>query len=326
MEFNNEPKLSSADWEALRELRHWFLSEEVNSGRNYWDSSKILDLYHLTFAQRIGWKWDAVLAQLRDTLLLSSTSRFALLDYGCGTGIASEKVIEMVGVGRISQLNLWDQSRKACEFSQTRLAKRFPTLLVKESSDLQVPQEPWILCISHLLSEIRESQLSQIISLAKKAHFVIWVEPGTSELSRKLVGVRSQLLSEMSVVAPCNHQNQCGMMAEQNQKHWCHFFASPPGQVFQSAFWREFSLKLKIDLRSLPTSYLILQRKQESLVRPSPLSKVIGRPRIYKGYGKFLLCNGEGVREIQLLEKNQKTLFKSLKKEPFDQEVELSEC
>lgn len=325
MVFSKEPKLSSTDWEALSGLRRWFLSEEVSSGKDYWDSSEILELYHSTFAQRIGWKWDAVLAQFKSRNVLSTTPRLAILDYGCGTGIASEKVIETIGKDQISQVALWDQSRKAREYSQARLAQTFPDLSVKTMPHLEIPSEPWILCVSHILSEVKESELSEIIRLARQAHFVIWVEPGTSELSQKLVEVRSQLLTEMSVIAPCNHQANCGMMDEQNRKHWCHFFAPPPSQVFQSPFWREFSLKLKIDLRSLPTSYLILQSKQRSAVQPASLSKIIGRPRIYKGCGKFLLCNSEGVREVQLLEKNHKKLFKSLKNHFFDQEVELEE-
>ena len=46
----------------LRRLRERFLSR--TPGADYWHSQKELTLYDITFAERIGWKWDAVLREL----------------------------------------------------------------------------------------------------------------------------------------------------------------------------------------------------------------------------------------------------------------------
>ncbi|MBP9903596.1 MAG: hypothetical protein KBH45_19240, partial [Verrucomicrobia bacterium] len=51
------------DWATLGRLRSEFLAG-ATSGRDYWQSESDLASYDATFAQRIGWKWDYVLAEL----------------------------------------------------------------------------------------------------------------------------------------------------------------------------------------------------------------------------------------------------------------------
>jgi hypothetical protein len=46
-------------------------------------------------------------------------------------------------------------------------------------------------------------------------------------------------------------------------------------------------------------------------------SRIVGRPRLYKGNGKFLICSSSGVSEATLLERNHKELFKEFKKDVF---------
>ena len=51
------------DWEALDRLREGFLTGAAARGP-YWKSLGDLANYDLTYGERIGWKWDAVLAEL----------------------------------------------------------------------------------------------------------------------------------------------------------------------------------------------------------------------------------------------------------------------
>jgi|GEM_PF-77356 len=51
------------DWNALDRLREGFLTGSAARGV-YWRSSSDLENYDLTYGERIGWKWDAVLAEL----------------------------------------------------------------------------------------------------------------------------------------------------------------------------------------------------------------------------------------------------------------------
>ena len=54
---------SEIDWRALARLRANFLQGSAGQG-DYWQRESDLASYDATFAQRIGWKWDYVLAEL----------------------------------------------------------------------------------------------------------------------------------------------------------------------------------------------------------------------------------------------------------------------
>ena len=55
---------TALDWKTLDRLREGFLSGSAAKGP-YWKSRDDLAHYDATYAERIGWKWDAVLAELR---------------------------------------------------------------------------------------------------------------------------------------------------------------------------------------------------------------------------------------------------------------------
>ena len=54
----------SVDWPSLERLRTAFLNGTAG-GPDYWQTESDLASYDLTFAQRIGWKWDWVLDDLQ---------------------------------------------------------------------------------------------------------------------------------------------------------------------------------------------------------------------------------------------------------------------
>jgi hypothetical protein len=53
----------SEEIKMLARLRDGFLSGSAGA-QDYWSADDELSLYERTFAQRIGWKWDAVLSEL----------------------------------------------------------------------------------------------------------------------------------------------------------------------------------------------------------------------------------------------------------------------
>ena len=77
---------SQIDWNALQRLRRTFLEAPL-AATDYWQSESDLASYDATFAQRIGWKWDYVLLELQRRGW--SPPEGGLLDWGCGSGIAS---------------------------------------------------------------------------------------------------------------------------------------------------------------------------------------------------------------------------------------------
>ena len=60
---NSRLTWATLDWAALDRLRDTFLAVQ-STGADYWMSRSDLENYDFTFAQRIAWKWDAVLREL----------------------------------------------------------------------------------------------------------------------------------------------------------------------------------------------------------------------------------------------------------------------
>jgi hypothetical protein len=103
----------------------------------------------------------------------------------------------------------------------------------------------------------------------------------------------------------------------ERENDWCHFFAHAPTEFHQSGFWREFSRKVGVDLRSLPFSVLVLAKKPRPSRLPDEAHRIVGTPRTYKGYLKLQSCHGrDGVQEYILPQRADKQLFKKLSDPP----------
>lgn len=296
---------SSSELAVLRRLRARFL-EGPAAGGDYWRSEEELSIYDETFAERIGWKWDAVLGEL--TARGWSPQARQVLDWGCGSGVASRRVLEHWD-GRIQSVALHDRSPLAMRYAAGRLSG----VEVRQGIAPELLGES-LLLVSHVLNELPEAELARLIELAGRARELIWVEPGTHAESRRLgAAVREPLRTAGFLpVAPCPHTAGCGMLDPENAWHWCHSFARPPSAVFQDARWSEFSRELGIDLRSLPYSFLVMQRPPATA--DPGMSRMIGHPREYKGFMKILSCQAEGVGELTLQKRDAPELWKAIEK------------
>lgn len=300
------------DWVALDRLRDGFLHGSAASGP-YWQSESALASYDLTYGERIGWKWDQVLRELsqRGWVPRAGTSVF---DWGCGSGVAARRVLAHFGDLHFDALRLWDHAPLAIDFAEQRARQAFPALRIEGVTPgfLQGTEPVGLLLLSHVLNEVSAEQLTALRHIIKRAETVIWVEPGTSEVSRGLGTIRDTLLGDFSVVAPCTHQNACPMFQDVNERHWCHFFAPPPPEIFGSSDWVKFGQRAGIDLRSLPYCFLALDRRPSAA--PSGCARVIGRPEHFKPYARLLSCDAEGLTELTLPKRANPTLFKELER------------
>jgi ribosomal protein RSM22 (predicted rRNA methylase) len=306
---------SDVDWNALRALRGRFLQFDAaaqSDRSDYWRSASELAGYDFTFAERIGWKWDTVLTELKSRGWTPPAG--ALLDWGCGTGVAARRVVA-AWPDAVRELRLWDRSGAARDFAAEKARAAFPNLAVR-SADADSAAD--FVVISHVLNELSHEALERLLAVVKKAQAVLWVEPGTSAVSRQLIAVRERMLGQKKfrVVAPCTHAQPCGMLTAENARHWCHHFAKIPGHVHTDAGWARFSKTLEIDLSTLPFSFLVLDSRP-AVANPEPeMSRVIGRPRHYKGFAKVLSCQSDGVRELVIQKRDAPELFKEMKKDP----------
>jgi hypothetical protein len=307
---------NTLDWKILDRLRDGFIRGGAADGP-YWKSNDDLAHYDFTFAQRIGWKWDAVLRELKQRGW--SPRGGALLDWGCGSGIAGRRVLSAFGAERFDSLLLWDHSAMAMEYAEAAAVRSQPGLNVCSATPgfLEGSAPIGLLVVSHVLNELSEQALGQLRHLILRSQAVVWVEPGTHEVARGLQAVRDSLLGEFHVLAPCTHAGACPLLATGNERHWCHFFAPPPSEIFASSEWVRFGQRAGIDLRSLPYAFLALESKAAHSPSPRPadgLSRVIGRPEFFKPYARLLNCDASGIAELTLPKRGDKTLFKELER------------
>lgn len=291
----------------LRRLRERFLARTAGD-RDYWKSADELALYDSTFGERIGWKWDAVLAELA-ARNWQTRSRH-VLDWGCGSGIAGRRVL--AAWPHFQSLVLHDRSALACRFAAERSRAAYPHVTVRA---LREVEPDTMLVLSHVLSELPERELAALLALARKAREILWVESGTHEDSRRLIAeVREKLLPEFAAVAPCTHQVRCGMMRNENAAHWCHHFAAVPSDIFRDGKWMEFGRDLKIDLRALPYSFIVLERAVDHVPIAPGASRIIGRPREATGYCKVLSCQEAGLHELMVQKRDAPDLYRAFHK------------
>jgi hypothetical protein len=320
----------SLDWEVLDRLRETFLTDKKSAGP-YWHTLTDLECYDLTYGERIGWKWDAVLTELK-ARGWSPPAGATILDWGCGSGIAGRRVVDAFGRDAFKRLRVYDHSELAMDFSEYIGRKQFPGIEVARADVrfLRGDEPIGVLVLSHVLNELDENARADLAVLCGRAETILWVEPGTHEVSRALGGWREKLLAAgCSAVAPCPHQATCGMLVAGNERHWCHFFAAPPTNLYADSGWVKFGQRAGIDLRSLPYSFLALERRRVgSALAPASFtqvaasgdptkefrpSRIVGQPRLYKGYAKVFNCDVGGVTELMLQKRDAPRLFKALK-------------
>src|ERR1700676_3855356 len=196
------------DWKSLDRHREHFLGERPCDGP-YWTSSEDLASYDMTFGERIGWKWDAVLSEL--CMRGWKPSGGLVLDWGCGSGVAGRRVMGRFGAKAFASLAVWDHSPIAADFAHDRAVNEFPGLSVAISTagHLQGNEPIGLLLLSHVLNELSPPALAQIRSLIARSHAVIWTEPGSRETSRALGSLRDEHVKEFGIVAPCTHGHPC---------------------------------------------------------------------------------------------------------------------
>lgn len=297
------------DWAALERMRAAFLAGTAGAS-DYWQSEADVAAYDATFAQRIGWKWDFVLSELQRRGWTPPAGD--LVDWGCGSGVASRAFLDYFGTDTIRRLNVWDRSALAMAFATKRARGKFPHL---EVAAIATPENlsSQTLVISHVLTELTQAQTEALTALAATAECVLWVEPGTYETSLTLIAIRERLRDRFNVVAPCPHQKRCGILAPENERHWCHHFAPPPAEIFTDSAWARFANQQGIDLRDLPLSFLVLDKRPAPGL-PQGAMRLIGHPRLYKGHALLLGCDACGVSEQRLAQRKFNSEFKSFKK------------
>ena len=305
--------LSSLDWSALDRLRAIFLARNAAGAGPYWQNHDTLAAYDATYAERIGWKWDALLRELR-LRRWTPPAGTALFDFGCGSGVAGRRVLAAFGAAHFSSLALTDHSPEAVAFAAARAREIIPGLKVQTTP---VPPEPYTLLVSHVWNELDEPARASLLALAENAACVLWLKPGTHADSRALAAVRDRLRpAGHRIVAPCTHRENCPLFLETNTRDWCHFFAEPPPGVQNDPDWVRFAQRAGVDLRSQAYSCLVLDRETAPALPAPDAARLVGRPEVFKPYARFLACDAAGLHWLELSKRADPALVKRLDRDP----------
>ncbi|HGY92741.1 MAG TPA: hypothetical protein ENK43_16350 [Planctomycetes bacterium] len=297
----------------LQRLRDRFLRcETAEEGvADYWRDVRDLRAYDAVFAQRIGWKWDAVLDAVRREL--SGFAPTQAVDWGCGTAIASRRLVaHFPGCERVF---LHDRSNASMDFAAQRLEAEHPDVEIARLAEFPgIEADP--LLISHVLGEMSPCDEVALIARVRTSRTVIWVEPGSKAVARRLSAIRDLLRDEFVVLHPCPHQGPCAAL--ENASDWCHFFATPPAEIFQSSDWMRLGRRLGLDLRSLPYHVLVLGRRDAFPDRPTfpaeNVARMLGRPDLGNKEARVCFCSARGLERMRLVKSRNKELFRRMKK------------
>ena len=107
-------------------LRELFLEEKRGKRAldDYWRDPKDVDAYDAVLAERIGWKWDAALAECKDRGFERADGQ-VVLDFGCGSGVAARRFVAEFGGGEVL---MHDRSLHAMAFAVKSLSLTVPTI------------------------------------------------------------------------------------------------------------------------------------------------------------------------------------------------------
>lgn len=312
--------MNGEDLAILKILRQVFIEDRESSTSDYWHNPAHVAIYEKFFARRIAWKWKSVLTELLRVEWRIPANISDVIDWGCGSGVASETLLESFPETKSMHFHFVDRSTTATAFCVKKISAFHPDV---RTSQNQIPNclSNSLLVVSHVITELSLMQRQSLFELAMQCAAVIWVEPGSFFCAKALVEFREFALGRHKIISPCFHQNPCGLALPEREHDWCHFFAASPDYIFHDAEWRAFSRELVIDLRSLPVSWMISENKAVNAEISSPkqcfFNRVLAKPRTYKGYTRMLVCEDSGVFVRDWQHKNHKSNLKSLEEQTF---------
>jgi ribosomal protein RSM22 (predicted rRNA methylase) len=301
--------LSREELDRIQRLRALFLDDARGDRAllDYWRCDADLVAYERVLGARIGWKWDAALAECKDRGM-PRTDDAVVLDFGCGAGIAAMRYASAFGAREIL---CQDRSQIARNYAARAVAAAHPSIRSRAIADADECAFD-VLLVSHVVSELDAASIARLAQLALRARFVVIVESGNKAAARKLAALRDQLVPRMHVVAPCTHSHACPSLRSPDD--WCHFFADPPQAAFTEGEWAHASRDLGIDLRALPYAFLCLSR--DPIAAKTPPHRLLGRPEVKKHDARVQLCEDGALREESIDKRTQKETWRLLKKDP----------
>lgn len=194
------------------------LSEAFNARndllKNYFHSKEFVSSYSQFFLPTNIPKLTFLLKQIPHLYDYFNRESFQFIDFGCGPGTYSLAWLKHFPD---SEVILLDHSETMIKQATQLVEGLFDKKNIAQSID---PEKKQILFFGNVINEMSESQIKAIIK-KYQSDVVIFIEPGTAEVFKSLLKVRSGLIeSGFDCHFPCPSLAQCPL--KESKEDWCH--------------------------------------------------------------------------------------------------------
>ncbi len=298
------PDLSDADFVRLiQEMSMKFTKRRDQIGDYVLDDDHVSAYTALYLTTNIP-KLHFLLSQLPLSILEDIKSR-TFIDLGCGPGTFSLG-ISLLNENPPKEIICVDSSKTMLNQAEKIIKGFFSKANIQTHLKYRETNRESVLFYGHSINEIGiDKAQDQIMTIDPE--YVIWIEPGTSELFSELKKLRTNLLEGYDVLYPCPSHEAC-------PNTWCH-------QVLRTTHHssiERLSQLVSLDRKILPMMAHVYKRKSQ--VTPSTLATVIRYVNETKFSFEYEVCLFEDGRnknvmiEIQKKQLDKKTekAFKNL--------------
>ena len=160
-----------------------------------------------------------------------------------------------------------------------------------------------VVTISYVLNELRSAD---VIAFARAAWnragaLLLMIEPGTPAGFERIRKARRELIAEGGrIVAPCPHERECPMMADD----WCHF-----AQRLERSSEHRHTKSAMLGYEDEKYSYIALAREPV----PLPTARILRHPRQHPGHIELELCTPQGLKR-ETTSKKQGSKYKEARR------------
>ena len=238
-----------------------------------------------------------------DESVLADLSARPFIDVGCGPGTFSlgwsllfnSPPKEVIAID--SSLLMLKQAEKI-------LRGFFPDINLKTEKKFNGKKSDSVLFFGHSINEMGTNRAEDLVATVDP-EYVVFIEPGTSELFTELKKLRANLLEHYDVLYPCPSSAAC-------PSDWCH-------QVLRTSHSPEIerlSQLVSLDRKILPMTAHVYRRKQNLAVQDPTVIRYINETKFSFEYEVCFFHEGENknaIVEIQKkhLSKEQEKHFKN---------------
>lgn len=234
-----------------KNIQQYVLSEDlISSYVAFYFTTNVPKLYFL-------------LSKLKKNILFDLKNR-EVIDFGMGPGTFSYAFSCLLEsktiVGIDNSILMQNQAKKI-------MNGLHPDVFFQTKSEYNFENRESILFFGHSINEMGIKKTHEVIKKINPM-YLIWIEPGTSQLFLELKQLREQLVTEYEIIYPCPSTSKC-------QNEWCH-------QVMENINSDEverLSQLVKLDRKVQPLFAMLFKRKEvvEALINKNEnLEETVG--------------------------------------------------